>query len=607
MFESNHPAVRPNLHANLLLIAILCVITFFSYAHVLKNNFINFDDPEHIVEQPLIKSLSPDNLKKMFSTNVNTTYIPLTILSFAVEFHFFKLNPFYYHLNNLLIHLGVISLIFLFCIELKFSRFTAFTAALLFGLHPMHVESVAWATERKDVLYALFYLSSMLVYLKFLNSERRKVYYVLSLMLGLFSMLSKPMAVSLPLILLLIDFFKGRTDIKQCLIDKIVFALTIIPLAKLTQVENASAYTIDPNGWHAIQIFIWTFSFYIHKFFIPTVYFLFYEVPPPTYFPSGQYGLSFLILFIWILALIRYRQNRCIVFNVMFYACSIFFLLRFERVVSLDAVSDRFMYLPSLGFCILIAGGINYLVQKGGTRKFTGILILIWLSLNLFILTNHQTQLWRNSISLWTHAINEYSTALNSRNIFKVNPSVNKAYFYRAQAYAKENKIGLAIQDFEKIVYSKSRPIDKKGLDVPVFFNLGNIYYTANDLNASVENYTKAIQLSPQFISAYQNRGTVWLALGQPEKALIDFSQAIELNPNIPDLYYNRGTVFGRMNKVDLALNDLNKAIQLDPSNPNYFSNRAVVYNRLNQATLASRDLLTAKSLQMLKDSHSLP
>lgn len=606
MFESLHPVVRPNPRANLFLIVTLCVITFFSYAPVLKNNFINFDDPEHIIEQPLIKSLSLNNLKKIFSENVNTTYIPLTMLSFAVEYHFFKLKPFIYHLDNLLMHLGVISLIFLFCIELKLNRLTAFTAALLFGLHPMHVESVAWATERKDVLYALFYLLSMLVYLKFLNLERRKVYYVLSWILGLFSMLSKPMAVSLPLVLLLIDFLKGRTDIKRCIMEKALFLLYIVPLAKLTHAQNASAYAIDPNGWHAVQICIWTFSFYIHKFFIPTVYFPFYEVPPPTDFPSGPYWLAIGVLLAWMLALIKYRQNRGIVFGLMFYLCSMFFLLRFGRLINIDAVSDRFMYLPSLGFCLLMAGAVNYLYQKGSLKKFGVIAVSISLSLYLFSFTKHQTQLWRNSHSLWTHVIHQYARS-DSRNIFNIDPSIEKAYFYRAQAYAKEKKIGLAIQDFEKIVNSESRSTDKSLFVASAFFNLGNFTSKTNDFNKSIEHYSKAIQLSPRLVSAYQNRGTVFLNLNQPEKALMDFSQAIELNPNMPDLYYNRGTVFGQQNKLDSALNDFNKAIQLDPSNPKYYANRAIVYQLFNQLELAQKDLSTSNSLKRLKNSHSLP
>lgn len=109
---------------------------------------------------------------------------------------------------------------------------------------------------------------------------------------------------------------KGRTDIQRCLIDKIPFLLYIIPLAKLTHAQNASAYVVDPGAWHAVQICVWTFSFYIYKFFLPTVYFPFYEVPPPADVPSGAYWLMMGILLTWIWALIKYRQNRWIVFGL---------------------------------------------------------------------------------------------------------------------------------------------------------------------------------------------------------------------------------------------------------------------------------------------------
>ncbi len=149
-------------HRQTLVISALLILTFLIYAQVLGHEFVNWDDNTHITENLQVRSLSSDNITRIFTSTIHKTYIPLTILSFAVEYKLVGLNPFLYHLNNLLLHLLVVFLIFRFAMVLGLKPIGAVTAAFIFGLHPMHVESVAWATERKDVLYSVFYLGSVL-------------------------------------------------------------------------------------------------------------------------------------------------------------------------------------------------------------------------------------------------------------------------------------------------------------------------------------------------------------------------------------------------------------------------------------------------------------
>jgi len=152
----------------LILLAILA-ITLTSYWSVLSFDFINWDDPSHLTENPLVRSLEFKNINTIFQSTTHRTYNPLTLLSFALEYHFFQYNPFVYHLDNLVLHLAVTALVFFFCLKLGLDLTVAGLAALLFGIHPIHVESVAWITARKDVLYALFYLSALISYLQYIQ------------------------------------------------------------------------------------------------------------------------------------------------------------------------------------------------------------------------------------------------------------------------------------------------------------------------------------------------------------------------------------------------------------------------------------------------------
>jgi hypothetical protein len=158
-------------------LALVLLVVAIAFSPSLFNGFIKNDDPGHLLENPTLRALTPENVRAMFQSIINTTYIPLTTLSFAFEYHFFGYNPIVYHLDNLLLHLAVVFLVFVFFQKLGLSNLAAGIGVLLFGIHPLHVESVAWVTERKDVLYAFFYMFAILQYWQYVQSGNRKFYW----------------------------------------------------------------------------------------------------------------------------------------------------------------------------------------------------------------------------------------------------------------------------------------------------------------------------------------------------------------------------------------------------------------------------------------------
>ncbi|MCK5083071.1 MAG: hypothetical protein KAR31_09225, partial [Candidatus Omnitrophica bacterium] len=384
--------------------------TFVAYLPTLSNDFIYLDDDSHLLNNPDLRVLDFPHLKRIFTTTINTTYIPLTLLSFAFEYHFAEYDPFIYHLNNLLLHLGVTALVFVFAMQIGLPLCGAFAGALLFGLHPIHVESVCWITERKDVLYAFFYMGALCFYWMYLSSSAKKgFFYAAAIVCGILSMLAKPMALSLPLVMLICDWFKGRRWGVEMLVDKAPHFLYIVPLTWLTLSANTGMVT--PNLQGGVIMWIWTFVFYIYKFLLPVSLVPRYEPPDPVTLANPQFACALGLFVLIMVALVRWRRHRWLMFASLFYFFSIFMLLRANTVVDDDVVADRFMYLPCLGICFLIGYGIDRLMdvtrEKVGWRMASVaclVAVTVWLGAKTFV----QTKVWRASIPFWTFVAENY-------------------------------------------------------------------------------------------------------------------------------------------------------------------------------------------------------
>jgi protein O-mannosyl-transferase len=245
-----------------LLCFLILLITFISFYPSLKNGFTNWDDAPLLTDNWMIRELSPAHVVRYFTAFHQKLYHPLVLLSFAVEYHFFKLDPLAYHTTNLILHLINCLLAFWLAFLMSKNSRVACLAALLFGIHPLRVQSVAWVAERKDLLFAMFYLASLISYISF-RQKPRALYYALFI----FSLLSKPLAATLPFILLLYDYLiesrlDGKAILEKAPYFACSFAIILITLPKMRE-----GTTI--NFFHTVPIAGYVFLFYLSKILFP--------------------------------------------------------------------------------------------------------------------------------------------------------------------------------------------------------------------------------------------------------------------------------------------------------------------------------------------------
>ena len=579
------PPILSTKASNAVLILITLGIVFAAFLPTLKNDFILWDDDVHLYENITVQSLDAEHIRDIFTGTVNDLYIPLTILSFAVEYHYFGYDPFICHLNNLLLHLGVVALIFWFGLQLGLAAPASGLAALVFGVHPMHVESVAWVTERKDVLYAFFYMGALVSYCRYLEfsktahaSQGQKFpgYLILTMVLGVVSMLAKPMALSLPLILFLLDWFYGRKFSRSSVIEKIPL---IIAIAAITWLSYASHVRVPGKNIVEIPlIWAWTFTFYLRQFLFPLNLMPLYRLPQPIAFTYFEYFLSAAVLCLVILSIVRLRQYRWFIFAVAFYFFSIFFLLRFDEAKDVNIVADRFMYLPSLGFCLLAGYGVQQVWHRPLPKAAMGVLsIVLFILATFFLKTNEQCRIWKNSVSLWRHqldiypkeviALNNLAIAIQEEGKFKAAEETYKTIVKMRSEGFSGGLAETALKDqayVEEVIRFYQKAVEADPGFVEARYNLGKLYDDLGDLPKAVEHYRNALMIDNRFKDAHISLGDVYRRAGDAPGAVFAYAQAIKFNPGNEDVLFNVVSVF-------------NEAIKKDPKNKLYVQARGIV------------------------------
>jgi tetratricopeptide (TPR) repeat protein len=573
-------------------LSLILLLTILLYSNSIKNQFVSYDDEFYIQNNEHIKSLSSKNISKIFSTYYFSNYHPLTTLSYALDYHFAfdkksgNINPVRFHIVNLVFHLLNVLLVFGLIFLLVKRVNLAAIAALLFAIHPFHVESVSWISERKDVLYTFFYLLSLVTYLYYQRNEGRYKYLVLCFTCFCFSLLSKSMAVTLPILLLLLDYYKSNKITGKQLIEKIPFlVLSVIfgIVAIKSQQSSVSDITHSFSLFNQVFLISYGIVFYIFKFFVPVNLSVLHPYPGMSSgFLPLQYYLS-LIVIIGIAAsliFISFRFKKEILFGLFFFLISISVVLQIFPVGQ-ALVAERYTYVPYIGFIFIVVKAFDYLVEYRKQmyikiKPFLIGLLTVYIVFFSYMIWNRNI-IWKNSESLWADVIKKYP-----KNFY--------GYFGLGNAYYSKGNFNEAIAK-----YNKSISLYQAFADT--YYSRGTAKYRINDLKGAVEDFTFAVQLKPNYQEAYSNRGTARLQLQDFFGAKQDFDKAIGINPLDPIEYYNRGNVLYYMQKDSLALLDLNKAIQLKPVYPEAYLNRGLVYYYMKNYPAACNDWKYALSM----------
>ncbi|HSV43584.1 MAG TPA: tetratricopeptide repeat protein [Candidatus Bathyarchaeia archaeon] len=562
----------------IFLIAILLGIVFVVFSPCLKGSFLYWDDQTHLVNNIDVRSFNWEGIKNIFSHEVQKTHIPFAVLSYALEFHFAGMNPFVYHLDNLLLHLFNVLLVFVLARQFGLSFLASCCSALIFGIHLTSVEPVAWVASRKDVLYAFFYLLALIAYVRFLTKEDRR-YYWLSILAAVLSILSKPMGLSLPLVLFIFDWYWRRRASWMMVLEKIPYFVLIIPIAWLTYRYHARLPV--PSLGEGILTWIWCFVFYVRKFVWPFPCVPIYQMPAA--FSNAEFFASVLVFLLLIGLVIYLRRNRMLVFAAAFYVVSIFYLLRFDRVADLQVVADRFLYLSKLGFCFLAGIGLERLFHFMKTRDRIFSITVYGLCAMLFMVfgwsAHAQCKLWSDEERLWEYTMRLFPSSVvyqKRGDHYYFQQRYDKAMMMYAEALRLdptnyEGMLNMATifsinQKQQEAINILNEIIQMVPDYAPAYMNRGLVFMDMKNLDLALADANEAIRLDVKFANAYMNRGTIYLRMNQKEKAINEYDQAIRLNPFLASAYYNRGLAWARLGNTKAAQQDFRKAIQLNPS-----------------------------------------
>lgn len=533
--------VKAENRKTLLIALIPAIITFIIYLPALKNGFVGlWDDQFYITDNPYIRELSPRFFTWVFTNPYYGNWHPLTTIVNAVEFRLFGLEPFGYHLVNNFLHALDTFLVFL----LGYRLFSlagrrgmgplagAFVAAMLFGLHPVHVESIAWVSELKDALCALFYLLAILSYLKY-ASQGQRAYYFLTIASFILALLSKPMAVSLPLVLLILDFYPLKRLSLKSLIEKApMFFLSAVSSALTVWAQRGgeSIVTLDTQtAVERVSTVVNGYAFYIYKLALPVNLSPFYPLPAVEGLlnPVFMASLSIFIL-ITILSIALLKRSRIYLASWLFFVVTLLPVIGIVQVGG-QAAADRYMYIPGLAAFVLLGAWAGYVFEAEGKKIRVSFSVAAVAVLSILsILTFRQIYFWKGPVELWSRAIKVYSE------------KVPIAFFHRGIAYRETGRYPEAASDFTQVIKALPRMPE-------AYYNRALANSEMKDNRAAIDDLTIAIVLNPNYTAAYNNRGAAYFRLGAYAEAIEDFKAAIRIDPGYSTAYQNLGLVYSKM------------------------------------------------------------
>lgn len=582
-------------------------LTFLAFVPSLQNGFV-WDDQAYIVDSTLISPLDWAHFKMMWTTPFGGNYHPLTMLSLAIERAVVGTSPFLYHLNNLLLHIANSLLVFVLLKRLSTNQMAAFIAALFFGIHPLHVESVAWATERKDVLYTLFVLAAFWYYLDYLHKERQLKYLVLSIVLFVAACLSKGMAVVFPVLLLLTDYFLLRRPISMALfVEKIPYLLValVTGIVAISAQKEAGADLRAYLGQHysgleRLLFIVFGFVFYWVKMILPVKLSLLYSYPLPNTLTWEYYAaplvLSCLVgLFWW-----QGKRNPHVAWGVLFFVICILPVIQLLPVGN-TVVAERYFYLSSVGplylLGLLLASGLR---SQGWQRTAASGLLVVF-TLGFTGQTFAYNRVWKNQLTVFTHAVEQFPTSvMGLRNIggyyFREKDYASAIPFYqKAQQYSLvPNDLTLELgqcyyyqKDYQKASENLVKAYDAKMLPELDVWMLGEAFSNLGQIDKAMLYMEKALAARPNEAQLLGFMGLMNLRKEQYAQALPYLQRAIAANPQYSEAYVNMSFAYLRMGQVNDAIAILEKASQAAPNNGNIFKNLGLAYERVNNLNKA--------------------
>ncbi len=536
-----------------LLLAFITLLVFLPAGWF---GFVNFDDNEYITENSFVKNgLTLAGIRWAFTTFYAGNWHPLTWFSHMADCEFFHLNAGAHHFVNVLFHSANTALLFILLLRLTQKRWPAALIAALFAWHPLHVESVAWIAERKDVLSTFLALLALLSYTKFVKEKSRQHFW-LALLFFVLGLMSKPMLVTLPFVLLLLDFWPLQRlqndrwqDLHQLVLEKTPFflftAISCIITLAAQHAGHAVASFAQVSLFHRFENAMVSVAGYLLKFIWPADLCAFYVLPEKI--PAYQAGLSAGVLILFSAAAWHWRRSRPYLLTGW-----LWFLGTLVPVIGLvqvggQAMADRYTYIPSIGLFIALV----FLADEFATQLETPRIIRLGLAglvcCACILVTENQLQFWRNGESLFRRAI-------------AVNPGNDVALVDLGVALDAQGRFEEAVEVYRQAENSGSSRFQ-------VHNNLGNVLGILGRHAESLAEYRKALRLNPDNAAIHTAIGNQLAALNRPAEALEEFQAAEQINPQLAASHLAAAKILFKLGRDAEGLGEFQIALQLQPDN----------------------------------------
>jgi len=613
-------------------IIIIALANILVFSQTSSFDFVNIDDGSLIYENPLIIDDNISYSEVFQSKKFTPHYKPITFLTWKYQYNTFGSNPSSFHTINWILH--VINSIILFLIGIKIFKvlyedykmvlLSAFVLTLLFSINPLRIESVAWATERKDVLFSLFFLLSWYSYFLFID-KNKYAFLILGAFFYLLSGLSKSMGITLIIVLFLTDIWYNRKSIGKLFVEKAPYLIVFVGLLYLfglfgSGTKEASDILIassEKSGQLTTVEFVDNLPLFMQWLLSASFRFvawLIHSLVPintsVSYSADEMFGfLGYSLLLFPIIVIALYflawkKSTKLVLGGLLFFGITLSPVLTYTEVGQGTFLSDRYTYIPSIGIFLIVV----YLINKwsaSNTKKhaLTAGILLFFIFTSLNNIGN-----WKNSETLFTHAIeisptsavahlnlglyyrveNQMQKALNTyNNGIKTNPNYPNLYRNRGKIYFDQNKMDLALGDFNKSLALLPNELE-------VLSNRGVCYAATQQWDKCFEDLNTALEINPNHLTSIYNRGFAYYSSNNFEEAKNDFLLYVKLNSNNPEVYNLLGLVYAQLKDFNQANTYHSQAVQLNPNSGQFYLNRSYSFYHLGDYSNALLDAQSA-------------
>jgi protein O-mannosyl-transferase len=600
-----------NSSANTLKTSLFCLLLALTvitvYWPVKNNQFINFDDDIYVTDNENVKrGLTTGGIKWAFQFNDKGYWQPLTWLSHMADCELFGLDPTWHHIHSLVIHLANSILLFLILYRMTGRFYRSAFVTLLFAIHPLNVDSIAWIAERKNLLSTFFWMVSLLLYGEYVKRPNLSGY-MLTLISFLLGLMVKPMLVTLPFVFLLFDFWpfkrtryflhQGRgfettegekltfqkTATLKLIIEKIPFFVLSfgavgVAILSTQHIDNMVAADTVPMTLRIGNALV-SYVSYIDKMILPFHLAVYYPFPETVSLWSAL-GAGVFLVVVSVLFL-GYSNNRpYLVVGWFWYLGTLIPVIGIVQGGLWPAMADRWAYVPLIGLFIIISWGLTDIAVKWHHRKTALIILAFSIIVYFTAATRIQLQHWENSAVLFEHALavtknnyvvqnnlgnalakggNLHDATTHYREAIRLRPDYAKAYNNLGIALAKQGKIKDAIRQYSVAIRLNSNYAQ-------AYNNLGASLTEQGEIKEAIQKYNRALELKPYYAEAHNNLGVALKKQGHTTEAAEHYYKALRLDPWYAAPHYNLGLAFFQFGKVEKAVYHFRKALQINPT-----------------------------------------